>query len=88
MPPSRAASPSVAIGRTPSATAALPLGGALAAEAAALVAAALADPDLVALALEPRGPLAEPVPAVGALGHVRADLGAAAPADDAQLRCL
>ena len=64
------------------------LGGALAAEAAALVAAALADPDLVALALEPRRPLADPVPAVGALGHVGADLGAAAPADDAQLRCL
>ena len=47
--------------------------------------AILADPDLVAVPLELRRPLAQPGAAVGALGHVRAHLGAAALADDAQL---
>ncbi len=55
---------------------------------AAAIAAGLADADLVALALELRGALADPVPAVGALGDVRAHLGTATPADDAELRGL
>ena len=45
----------------------------------------LADPDLVADPLELRRPLAQPRAAVGALGDVRAHLGAAALADDGEL---
>ena len=53
--------------------------------AAAARAPVLAHPDLVADALELRRSLAQPGAAVRALGHVRADLGAAALADDGQL---
>ena len=49
------------------------------------VAPVLAHPDLVADPFELRRPLAQPGAAVGALGHIRADLGPAALADDGQL---
>ena len=63
-----------------------PAGTSLGSLAAAAGPTGLARLQLVAASLELRRSLADPGAAIGALGHVGADLGPAAAADDAQLR--
>ncbi len=86
--PARGSPRSPRTGARPRPPAPGPASGARAARRARGAGAGDAAPaaELVAVALELRRPLADPGAAVGALGHVGADLRAAAAADDAELR--